>query len=346
MSASLYGDRDPSNTKTKHKPISSSSSLAFSSNLSALISSSKTTSSGEKRTKSSTGKSSIFNAHNKNVRKRAAADENEPNHQTSQRIGHATASELHQSKRKMLEKTRLYNAMKRGEFIGGSEYSDRGLVDFDKKWADAQNGASGHSDGDSDSEMSSHPSDEEVGPVEWTDEFGRLRTGTGLEKRRFEREQRIAAAAAAEEEAVRARPAAPENIIYGDTIQRDAFNPDTVVADRMAELAEKRDKEDTPPPDAHYDGNAEVRTKGTGFYGFSHNADERKREMDALEKERAETERKRTEREEVKEQRRKEVEQRRKMLAEKRSRKEANRFLEELGDADSLRGDLIPENQP
>ena len=98
----------------------------------------------------------------------------------------------------------------------------------------------------------------------------------------------------------------------------------------MAEVAKKRDKSATPPPESHYDANAEVRTKGTGFYGFSKDAETRKNEMDELDRERLETERARKERDARKEARKKEIEERKKLVAEKRSNAQAEKFLDSI----------------
>ena len=323
MAESLYGTKKPS----KVKDISSSSSLAFSSNLASLISSSgKNPATG--RARASKSKSDIFTAHNKNVKKRAAADidNGEQKHKTRDDIGGVDSAMLHRSKRKMEEKTRLYNAMKRGEYIGSD---DRGLVDFDRKWAEKE--AKGYDKEDEDSLGSDDDeSDQNEELIEYEDEFGRTRKGTKAEAAREERRRRIQANAVEEEERLSARPKAPTNIIYGDAVQTNAFNPDTVIADRMAELAKKRDKSATPPPDTHYDANAEVRTKGTGFYAFSHDKDGRQQEMDALEKDRLETERIRKEREEKKEQRKHEIEERRRLILEQRSKVQADKFLQGL----------------
>ena len=233
---------------------------------------------------------------------------------------------LHRSKRKMEEKTRLYNAMKRGEFIGSD---DRGLVDFDRKWAEKEAKGGGKDDEDS-LGSDEEESDENQEMVEYEDEFGRSRKGTRAEAAREERRRKIQANAIEEEERVSARPKAPTNIIYGDAVQADAFNPDTVISDRMAELAKKRDNSATPPPDTHYDANAEVRTKGTGFYAFSHDKEGRQHEMDALEKERLQTENIRKDREEKKEQRKRELEERRRLIADQRSKMQADKFLQDL----------------
>lgn len=331
MADSLYGIKQAS--KTQAKEISSSTSLAFSTNLASLISSSSSA-----KNKSTTGrarpskdKSDIFTAHNKNVKKRSAADleDGEQRHKTKADIGSVNAAELHRSKRKMEDKVRLYNAMKRGEYIGRGDYDERGLVDFDRKWAEKEAQARGSQSDSSDSDDADADDGEEE-LVEYFDEFGRLRKGTKAQAAREERTKRMKASVTEEEERLSARPSMPSNVIHGDAIQHEAFNPDQVIAERMAEIAKKRDKSATPPPDTHYDAGWEVRTKGTGFYSFSQDAEGRKREMDALEKERLETEKARKEREEKKEQRRKEIEERRKLIAEQRAKAQADKFLNEL----------------
>lgn len=331
MAESLYGTKKPS----KVKEISSNTSLAFSSNLASLISSSSGKTSATGRPRPQKSKSDLFTAHNKNVKKRAAADldDGEQKHKTRDDIGGVDSAMLHRSKRKMEEKARLYNAMKRGEYIGRD---DHGLVDFDRKWAEkeAQGG-----DRDDEDSLGSDEDDSDAAEelVEYEDEFGRTRKGTKAEAAREERRRRIQANAVEEEDRASARPKAPTNIIYGDAVQTYAFNPDTIIADRMAELAKKRDKSATPPPDTHYDANAEVRTKGTGFYAFSHDKDGRQQEMEALEKERLETERIRKEREEKKEQRKQDIEERRRLIAEQRSKAQADKFLKGLDAGDDDR---------
>ncbi|KIW83770.1 hypothetical protein Z517_03016 [Fonsecaea pedrosoi CBS 271.37] len=331
MADSLYGIKQAS--KTKAKEISSSTSLAFSTNLASLISSSSSAKAKHTsgRSRPSKEKSDIFTTHNKNVKKRSAADledGQQQRHKTRDDIGSVDDAELHRSKRRMQDKVRLYNAMKRGEYIGKEDYDNRGLVDFDRKWAEDQaNGEGGASDS-FDSDDGSAVGEEEI--LEYLDEFGRLRKGTKAQAAREERRKRMQANAAEEEERLSARPSMPGNVLYGDTIQHQAFNPDQAIAERMAELAKKRDKSATPPPDTHYDASAEIRTKGTGFYTFSQDSEERKREMDALEKERLETERIRKERDEKKEQRKKEIEERRKAIAAQRAKAQADKFLNDL----------------
>ncbi|KAK5940215.1 hypothetical protein PMZ80_007635 [Knufia obscura] len=289
MSESLYGSKRP--TKIKGKEISSSNSLAFTSSLASLISSSSSKAPAPNKPKSSKGKNDLFTAHNKNVKKRAAKDledENGQTHKTRDDIGSVSTAEIHRSKRRMEEKVRLYNAMKRGEYVNRSDgFDDRGLVDFDRKWAEKQVDKD-DSDQDEFSDEDDDVPDEEI---EYLDEFGRLRKGSKKEAGKEERRSRIEAIAREDAANFAAHPQAPTNIIYGDAIQHQAFNPEQTIAEQMAELAKKRDKSATPPPDTHFDATAEVRTKGTAFYNFSHDAEERRKEMEALEQTRLETER-------------------------------------------------------
>jgi hypothetical protein len=376
MTESLYGTKNPS--KTKLKPPSHNSTLSFTSNLSALISSSKPTTLTpiHARPKPSSTKPSIFTTHNKNVKKRSLADMADQQHKTKADLDSVSASELHRSKRKMAEKVRLYNAMKRGEHIGRPSESD--LVDFDRKWADRQ--ASPHSQpgSEDESEYSSessapHQNDttSEEKTASYIDEFGRLIKTTPREakraQRRLARTTAISNAASSSLADSAAHPEAPSNIIYGDTIQHQAFNPDRVIQEQMVELAKKRDKESTPPPKSHYDANAEIRNRGTGFYAFSQDQELRQEEMEGLERERLRTEAARKEKaeqsqrtrgegqvlgaeslggreggtietgadvagkERLREKRKREIEERRKLIASKRSKREAERFLDDLG---------------
>ncbi|KAI9824803.1 MAG: hypothetical protein M1832_001631 [Thelocarpon impressellum] len=329
--SSLYGVR---RQKSSAKEISSSSGLAFSSQLSSLIASSggtARTSSG--RARPSKTKADIFTAHNKDAKKRAAKDlEDDGDVRAGKRqdLDAVDDALLHRSKRKMEEKARLYAAMKRGDYVapGGDEgknLEESGLVDFDRKWAEDE----GTGDGSESSDGDAGSSEEEQ--VEYLDEFGRLRKGSRAQAAREERRKR--ANAADEPDRFSARPTAPANLIYGDTVQAAAFNPDEPVAARIEELARKRDRSPTPPEAVHYDAKSEVRSKGVGFYEFSRDAGARKQEMEGLERERGETERGRRDKAERLERRRRAVEERRQLIREKRGRKEADSFLEGLSGA-------------
>jgi len=122
----------------------------------------------------------------------------------------------------------------------------------------------------------------------------------------------------------------PSNLIYGDTVQVMAFNPDEPITTKMNELARKRDRSLTPPDMKHYEADKEIRTKGVGFYSFSKDESLRGEEMQALERERLETERVRAEKEEKIAKRKREIEERRKAIGEKRAKRQADSFLDGL----------------
>ena len=166
--------------------------------------------------------------------------------------------------------------------------------------------------------------------VEYEDEYGRAKRGTRAEAEKMERKKRNKILGQQELDKMSARPAMPSQLIYGDTVQSLAFNPDEPIVQQMEELAAKRDRSATPPEAKHYEADKEVRSKGVGFYAFSKDETVRKQEMEALERERAETERMRVEREERKAKRRQEVEARRKEIGEKRAKKQADSFLDGL----------------
>jgi hypothetical protein len=328
--AHLYGQRPASRTKTKQ--ISSTSSVAFTSALSSLIKTASTTSSSTSsnplpgRARPSK-KEDIFTSHNKNVKKRALKDL-EDSAFTEQKYRGRTVEEKQdddanwrRTKRRMEEKARLYDALKRGDV---EDREDKYGVDFDRKWADAREKDEEIAASSSESEAS-----EEEEEVEYTDEFGRTRKGTRAQAAREERRKK--GLLAAEPDRFTARPSMPSSIIYGDAVQTAAFNPDETIAEQMAALAAKRDRELTPPPDTHFDGKAEARTRGTGFMHFSKDEEERKQQMANLQKEREETEKARAKRRDQVEERRKLVEERRKMVKEKRAMKKADMFLDGLG---------------
>ncbi|KAK7529741.1 hypothetical protein IWX49DRAFT_637463 [Phyllosticta citricarpa] len=317
--SSLYGIPRPK--KNSSKELSSSTNLAFASQLSSLIASSSSSTSSKDATakprQRPRDRDDIFTQHNRNSRKRALADiSNDDNPAFAQR--HSTHSEAvdeatwRRSRRKMEEKARLYAAMKRGDVEDDDE---RFAVDFDRKWAEAhpEGEEADTSSGDDDDDGDDDGEEE----VEYEDEFGRSRKGTRAAAARAER---LKMQATREPEGDAARPAMPENLIYGDTIQTAAFNLDEGLAQR----------EFSPPPQEHFDANKEIRTKGVAFFQFSKDEEERKKQMEALDKEREETERKRTEREKKMEERKRQVEERRKALREKRTTATADRFLDGL----------------
>jgi hypothetical protein len=332
--ADLYGIRKPKNAL---KEISSSTSLAFSSTLSSLLSTQANNTQQRGRPRASKTKPDIFASHNKNTKKRAARDledDDSPGEQVHKKdIGGVDDAVLHRSKRKLEEKAKQYRAMKRDGYIAGEGGQDELLIDFDQKWAESQR------QGKETDDSSEAESDDGQGEtVEYEDEYGRHRRGTKAEALRMERRKLNKARGAEELDRMSARPSMPSKLIYGDTVQVEAFDPDEPIAAQMEELAKKRDRSMTPPEQKHYEADKEFRIKGVGFYSFSKDADLREKEMAALEQERQETERVRKEMEQRKEKRRQEVEERRKAIGEKRAKKQAESFLDgltaDLGSAD------------
>ncbi|KAI9831849.1 MAG: hypothetical protein M1826_002881 [Phylliscum demangeonii] len=342
-SSSLYG---VPRAKSGPKELSSSTSLAFASQLSSLVAhSADTARTSSGRPRPSRTKADIFSTHNKNALKRAAKDLGDADgagREKRRDLGGLDDAQWHRSRRMMQEKARLYAAMKRGDYVpdgGGKNAEESALVDFDRKWAEQQQQQ--QEDGDqrdtsSDEGGDDDDDDEPVAAplVEYTDEFGRQRHGTAAQVARDARRRQQGLAAADEPDRFTARPTAPSRLIYGDTIQTAAFNPDEPVAAQMEALAQRRDRSLTPPDEVHYDASAEVRTKGVAFYAFSKDGAGRRREMEQLEGERAETERRRLERVQRLDQRKAALEQRRRQIREQRGARHADHFL------DALAGDL------
>lgn len=287
--AALYGFQRQKRMRGD-KEISSNTSLSFTSQLSSLINTPSDRAPTKSRSKPK--KENIFTTHNLNTAKRAKRDlEDSAAFATQKHTTHGEGLDKavwERSRRKMEEKARLYSAMKRGDV---EDVEGRFGVDFDRKWAEREGEDLSEQDDDDEEE---EQDDGGKDMVEYVDEFGRTRKGTKADAARIARQQR--AQAEMEDDTFTARPSAPSKIIHGDTIQHQAFNPDFPVSEQMAELAKKRDRSLTPPPDLHFDAQAEVRQKGTGFFQFSGDAGERKKQMEELEKERAETERVRRER--------------------------------------------------
>ncbi|KAK5652729.1 hypothetical protein OQA88_9582 [Cercophora sp. LCS_1] len=321
----LYGQPPP---KKQKKEIPISGSLAFASQLSSLVAA-QTTAPSSTRPRPSKNQATELSA----VKvKRNDARKPAPSTKLSLKSPLGTEDEkatLAHARRKMEAKARLYASMQRGDYVG----RENSLVDFDRKWAEAQDQThpdlhSSSSDEDSDNV------DTEI--VEWEDEFGRLRGGTRAEKIRYERHIARGQASAAELERMSARPKAPENLIVGDTVQAEAFVARDEAA--MEALARKRDRSATPPEAEHYRADKEIRTKGVGFYQFSKDEETRQKEMAALEAERKRTEELRKEKEDKMatrkseiEARRKQIEERRRVMEEKRAKKLADSFLDGLG---------------
>ncbi|QKX56817.1 uncharacterized protein TRUGW13939_03924 [Talaromyces rugulosus] len=351
-SSSLYGIQRSKQSATSQKDLSSSSTLAFTTHLSSLISKDATSTSqssssrGRRSRPSKDSKPDIFAVHNKGALKRAAADEAEDvhgvrqqhqqAHQNSDAVGQVDAATLQRSKRRMEEKAHIYEDLKKGYHLAEGESSDdddmadgssdarmrrrekNALVDFDRKWAEQEH----NGDDDDDEETRSM--------VDYEDEFGRTRQGTKAEAAQAARARRSQQQLEGEEGKDASRPARPSNLIHGEAIQSHAFNPDAAMASQMAFLAARRDRSPTPPEQAHYDAEAEVRTRGTGFYKFSADEKTREKEMEELLSTRRETEREREIRGERRAERDRIKEERKRKVQELRSRHHAERFLKGL----------------
>ena len=333
----LYGIQGPK-ANSRSRPITTSTSHAFTSQLSSLLASSDKSRTSSGRSRAPHDRSDIFTAHNKDTKKRAANDLLDDGQVLKRRnIGGVDETILHRSKRRMEEKARLYAAIKRGDYIApkGDErhnLEELGLVDFDRKWAEQEErGEEGKLDTSSDAD-----SGEEQEMVEYTDDLGRQRMGTRAEAAREERRKRLCASG--EPDRFSARPAQPSKLIYGDAVQTAAFNPEESIAARIEEIARNRDREPTPPADTHYDASKEVRSKGVGFYAFSKDNRVREEEFEALSKERRATEQGRVEQEEKVAKRKAKIEERRRLIRLKKGERQADQFLE------GLAGSLTAEN--
>jgi hypothetical protein len=356
-SESLYGIRKPKAEASK-KDATSASTLAFTTHLSSLISQGSSTSapSTHARVRPSKLKSDIFSVHNKGAQKRAAADISGDGpiataqvHKRGADIGPVDEGTLNRSKRKLSEKAKLYNELKRGEYlVDSSDEEDaessgnrliaaarraegHSLVDFDRKWADeeARKAREGiGSDVERDRESEKEGDDDYL--VEYEDEFGRTRQGSRAEAAEALRQRQLADQSNKTNVPAPARVAAPSNVIHGPAIQHEAFNPDRNIAEQMARLAQRRDRSPTPPPETHYNAEGEVRQRGTGFYAFSKDEELRKHEMDELLNARAETLNERGQTAKKKSARQKAKEERMKKIEELRGKRRAEEFLSGL----------------
>ncbi|KAL0934228.1 uncharacterized protein CTRU02_211027 [Colletotrichum truncatum] len=330
----LYGQPPP---KKRKNNTALSSSLDFTAQLTSLMSVPSTTVSRPVRPRASRTRDSIFGG------AKCSGSNNNKAGPVSVRDSHKLALKdplgtedeslnLARTRRRMEEKARLYAAMKRGDYVP-QENEASPLVDFDRKWAEAEGRGTMHGDGEVSSSGSDNEEEDEKNIksqeiVEYEDEFGRQRRVTKADMERLERQRRRGLLGAEELERMSARPAAPAKLLYGDGIQTMAFNPED--PEKMEELARKRDRSATPPEMKHYDADSEIRTKGTGFYKFSKDEEARSKEFKSLEEQRQRTEAARREREDTKEARRKDLEQRRKNVEERRAAKLASSFLDGL----------------
>lgn len=353
--SSLYGKSRAKTSKTQDLP--SSSTLAFTSQLSSLISQNSNSSTRGRQRPSKNPKSDIFGKQNKGAQKRAAADLEESDHhaskqvhQRSQDIGSIDDATLSRSKRRMEWKARQYEDMKKGLYLAGNssdedetpsgsthpdDYLSRlrrkekeGLVDFDRKWANEERKREDALDNSEEEEDNDNAS-----IISYEDELGRSRRGTKAEAARAMR-------AKEEEERGQSmqelwRPNRPENLIYGEAIQSEAFNPDANIASHMASLAARRDRSATPPDQMHYDADGEVRNRGTGFYAFSRDETERQKQMEELKQAREETQRERDRLSARAAEHQATLDDRRQQIQELRSKRLAARFLSGFPDTEA-----------
>ncbi|KAI0169038.1 hypothetical protein GGR52DRAFT_592822 [Hypoxylon sp. FL1284] len=346
----LYGQRP---AKRQKKEIPLSSSLDFASQLTSLLSNPSSTSSAAApatsgRVRPSKNKDSIFNIKAKrkagpSADATAAAGSNNSSSKKDGKLQlkdprgtEDEKNDLARARRKMEEKARLYAAMKRGDYIA-KDGDTAPLVDFDRKWAEKHPEDDDNNRHESSSGTDNESDDYDDGEngsdaIEFTDEFGRTRRGTRAEMLRQRRREQRAALGAAELDSMSARPRrAPERLLFGDVVQSGAFAPADELQERMDDLAARRDREPTPPADSHFDGAAEIRAKGVGFYRFSRDDEaSRQREMRDLAAAREETERARAKRDEERERRRKDLEARRARIGARRAERMADSFLDGL----------------
>ncbi|OGE48154.1 hypothetical protein PENARI_c032G03408 [Penicillium arizonense] len=339
QSSSLYGQR----RQKAQSNETTSSNLAFASQLSSLISQdSNSTSTRGRQRPSKNPKSDIFSKHNKGSLKRAAADLADDNralkqvHRSSKDLGDVDSATLGRSRRRMDEKARIYDDMKKGLYLAGDSDDDEqydpskpedylarlrrkereGLVDFDRKHAAEEENKQDLSD------------DDNASIISYEDEFGRTRRGTRAEA--AEASRAIDEANGGKVGQERWRPARPENLIYGAAVQAEAFNPDATIASHMSHLAARRDRSATPPEQMHYDADWEVRNRGTGFYAFSTDEKDRAQQMEELSRVREETLNKRRSNKERLERREAKIKWRLEKIRELKNRKMAAQFMTDL----------------
>lgn len=333
----------PKDTRKTEK--TDSGSLAFTATLSNLISqgsnpSTSTSTKSKANTKTNTNKDDIFTRHNRGALKRAAADVDTLDTTPGAGAGAGTATEpgaaeIQRSKRRMEEKTRIYNDLKTGRHLhDGSDDDDgdddddnndggynrrlrrkerEGLVDFDRKFFNSQ-----HPEPEDENE-------DNASIISFEDELGRTRHGT-----RAEAAQATTQATQEAEQEKRWQPSRPSTLIYGPTVQTQAFNPDAEISQQMSHLAARRDRSATPPSETHYDAEGEVRNRGTGFYAFARDEGKRRVQMEELGRVREETMREREGRRERRVSRENIRMERRKAIEELRGRRRAEVFLTSL----------------
>ena len=242
-------------------------------------------------------------------------------------------------KRKMEEKARLYDDLKRG-YIDDKE--GKYNVDFDRKWAEAKE--RGEDPEDEASDREAQDDDNEL--VDYVDEFGRNRRMTKREVAKAELMKKRGEELEKEREEMSVRPKMPEKLIHGDYIQTQAFDYNRYEKE-FAAVKERHENVDShfgahgvsiydgdyPGKRWFFDKRQDPRLRtgyGTGFFQFSHREDERKAQMDELEKTHQEALKAQKEKEQqdtYKAERAKAEDAKRSRIAKMRAEKQARRFL-------------------
>lgn len=353
--SNLYGSARPKNQPI---PISQSSIHSLSTELFLAKQRTSTSASSTAADRPRKKAKTLFSSSNKGVSARAARDLLGEDAGGAKSLGGGggqsglTDAELALSRRRMQEKAKLYDKLRKGEDLNGctsagqqqqQDGGDESLVDFTRKWKDEQRRGSG-SESLSDSPSSDDEDIESYSPapgeemVEYTDEFGRTRLAPKsiAEKHR----QRLPQTQTDD-------PKEPNpSLIYGPTIQTHAFTTATY-SSLPESLPRVEDLPQNKPggEERHYDANSELRSKGVGFYAFSGDNEQRRREMAELDATRKKTEEERRKREEGRKRRMEEVTRRREEIKKKKREVVGSRWLEGLvGELEAREGGAAAAN--
>ncbi|ANB15964.1 hypothetical protein AWJ20_3613 [Sugiyamaella lignohabitans] len=172
-------------------------------------------------------------------------------------------SDIYEKSRTALkEKAKLYKKIKRGEI----EYNeDLVMMDGDANRVEAASTGTESSNNDSDDDND----DDEI--IEITDSYGRTRLVPASKAFKYGQADIFESS---DEEPSKVRR--PTEVIYGDTVQYEAFSLDRGVAESVRERDKSLDE------DVHYDADWEIRDRGVGFYKFSKDTSQRSKEMESL----------------------------------------------------------------
>lgn len=239
--------------------------------------------------------------------------------------------ELARSRKKLIAKAGVYERLRKGN--GGDGEEEDALVDFDRKWVEEGEPEFRSSASDDDEEEEGDGGGE---MVEHTDDLGRTRKVSKKALARILRREARTKQQAQDQQTspsqgphhLAAQPP-PESVSYGPRIQTGAFqtaNFSSVPTADMLAAAMPVEKEGVEQ--VHYDADREVRTKGVGFYRFSKDEEDRKREFQELEEERRRTERERERMAEKKRKRKEDLERRKEEVRKKRRGKVGGTWLE------------------